>query len=111
MLGNPLWFRPKAMGFGLVPTSWQGWAYSAGWGGTIGLPFLLMLGRHQSVEAMLWLVLSIGAMGYDVWKIVMAIRGAKGQTSPQQAADKQVLYIVDSNRPATGCDCRVAVRR
>lgn len=79
MFGNPQWFRTKAVGFGLVPTSWQGWAYSAGWGGTIGLPFLLMLGRHQSLEALLWLVLSIGAMAYDVWKIVRAIRRPDGE--------------------------------
>lgn len=88
MLGNPQWFRAKAVGFGLVPTSWRGWAYSAAWGGTIGLPFLLMLGRHQSLEAMLWLALSIGAMGYDVWKIMRAIRGPKMQAqvcTPRQA--------------------------
>lgn len=113
MFGNPQWFRPKVVGFGLVPTSWQGWAYSAGWGGTIGLPFLLMLGRHQSLEALLWLVLSIGAMAFDVWQIFRIIRRPKTQTQtcPQQPADEQVLCIVDSNRPQHGRDCRVAVRR
>lgn len=79
MLGNPQWFRAKAVGFGLVPTNWRGWAYSAAWGGTIGLPFLLMLGRHQSVEALLWLMLSLGAMGYDVWQILRVIRGPRAQ--------------------------------
>jgi hypothetical protein len=90
MFGNPQWFRPKAMGFGLVPKSWQGWAYSAGWGGAIGLPFLLMAGRHQSVEALLWLVLSIGAMGYDVWQIVAALRRPKAatQTCPPRPVEK-----------------------
>jgi hypothetical protein len=113
MFGNPQWFRPKAIGFGLVPKSWQGWAYSAGWGGAIGLPFLLMLGRHQSLEASLWLMLSLGAMAFDVWQIFRSLRGTKAATGtcPQPAADKQVLYIVDSDQARRGCDCRVAVRR
>ncbi len=113
MFGNPQWFRPKTIGFGLVPRSWQGWAYSAAWGSTISLPFWLLVDRHQSIEALLWLALSIGAMAYDVWQILTSISRSKKPTqlSPQQQADQQVLYIVDSNRPNTGCNCRVAVRR
>jgi hypothetical protein len=77
MFGNQQWFRPKTIGFGLVPTSWQGWAYSVAWGGTISLPFLLLVGRHQSLEALLWLAISIGAMAHDVWQILKSIKHSK----------------------------------
>jgi len=82
MFGNPQWFRPKAMGFGLVPVRWQGWAYSAAWVGTIGMPFWLLTARHQSLEAMMWLALAAGALAHDVWKIWAAARGTQPARQP-----------------------------
>jgi len=82
MFGNPQWFRSKAIGFGLVPKSWQGWAYSVAWGSTISLPFLLLVGRHQSLEALLWLALSIAAMAHDVWQILTSINRSKQPVQP-----------------------------
>ena len=74
MLGNPQWFRPKAIGFGLVPVRWQGWVYTAAWIGTIGLPFWLLNARHQSLEALAWLTLATGTLAHDVWKIWSEVR-------------------------------------
>jgi hypothetical protein len=79
MFGNPQWFRLKALGFGLIPIRWQGWAYSAAWGSTIALPFWLLVTRHQSFEATLWLTLAIGALGCDVYKMWTSL------CQPQQA--------------------------
>ena len=111
MFGNPHWFRPKPIGFGLIPTKWQGWAYSAAWGSMIGLPFWLLTSRYQSVEAMLWLAISLSAMAYDVWQILTTLRRApkSGQACQQQS--DQVLYILDSKTPHAHCNCGAAVRR
>ena len=111
MFGNPAWFRPKALGFGLVPKGWQGWAYSAGWGSTIGLPFWLLAGRHQSLEAMLWLTLSIGAMAYDVWKILQVIRQPTTKTCPQSEPNQDLRFVENRTRPQPNCTCGAATQR
>lgn len=74
MFGKPDWFRPKSTGFGLIPVRWQGWAYFAGWVGTIGLPFWLMIARHQSLEALLWLTLATGTLAHDAWRMWLFLR-------------------------------------
>src|SRR5262245_23938397 len=99
MFGKPQWFRPKTIGFGLVPVGWQGWTYTAGWVGAIGLPFLLLIGRHQPLEALAWMGLSVGALTYDVSQILRAIRGPRGNAAGSGNAvtrDDGVLYIMDS---------------
>ena len=96
MFGKPQWFRPKAIGWGLVPISWQGWTYTAGWGAAIGLPFLVLIGRHQPLEAMAWVGLSLGALVFDVRQILRAIGGPAANRSAVNKADDGVLYILDS---------------
>jgi len=96
MFGKPQWFRPKTFGWGLVPIAWQGWAYTAAWVAAIALPFLLLIGRHQALEAMAWMGLSLGALTYDVRQILRAIRGPKGGAATAAAKDDSVLYILDS---------------
>jgi len=100
MLGNPQWFRPKAFGWGLVPIRWQGWAYTAGWVSAIGLPFLLLAGRHQGVEAIAWLGLSVGTLLYDVRQILQTLRGYGAHSAAAAVGTKKpddnVLYISDS---------------
>ena len=99
MFGRPQWFRPKTFGWGLVPIAWQGWVYTAGWVAAIGLPFLLLIGRHQAMEAMAWMGLSVGAMTFDVWQILRAMRGPRGGGAGTASAksDDNVLYILDSH--------------
>ena len=81
MFGKPQWFRPKAIGWGLIPISWQGWLYAGGWTGAISLPFLLLIGRHQPVEAMAWLTLGLGALTCDVWQILRGFRAPPASSS------------------------------
>jgi hypothetical protein len=69
MFGNPKWFRSKAVGFGLAPLCVQGWLYAGGWAVAIGLPFLLLVTRHQGLEALVWLVLAFLGLTADVRKI------------------------------------------
>jgi hypothetical protein len=101
MFGKPQWFRPKTIGWGLVPITWQGWLYTGGWGGAIALPFLTLVARHQPLEAMIWMALSIGALACDVWQILRAIRAPRRSPAAATAAchpknDDNVLYILDS---------------
>ena len=98
MFGKPQWFRPKTFGWGLVPISWQGWLYAATWTGAIGLPFLLLIGRHQALEAMAWMGLSVTALTYDVWHILRSFRApaASGSAAAASRSDDKVLYIMDS---------------
>ena len=101
MFGNPHWFRPKTLSFGLIPIRWQGWAYATAWSSAISLPFLVLVGRHQVFEALIWMGLSLAALTHDVWHIFRAFR--QPQASPSGPAadrvsprDDKVLYILDS---------------
>lgn len=97
MFGKPEWFRAKTVSFGLRPVRWQGWLYAGGWATTIALPFLLLVGRHQPLEAAAWLALSTSGLVYDVWQILRAMRGPS-PSRPQAAVRPvdNVLYILDS---------------
>jgi len=101
MFGKPQWFRPKTAGFGLVPVSWPGWLYTGGWISAIAVPFLLLIWRHQPLEATAWMALAMGALYFDVRSIRRAILGpstsnlAKAAGSPPKT-DDNVLYILDS---------------
>jgi len=115
MFGKPQWFRPKTIGWGLVPVTWQGWGYAAGWGGAIALPFLVLLERHQPLEATAWMALSVGALTFDVWQILHAIRGPQtGATAaPADKKEENVLYILDSRpgQPVVTRNYNLQVRR
>ena len=69
MFGNPTWFRPKIVGWGIRPATWQGWAYTAGWIGVMVVPFWMLLLRSQGLEALAWLGCSLGLLWYDVAQI------------------------------------------
>lgn len=108
MFGKPEWFRPKRLGWGLVPITWQGWAYTAVWMLAIAAPFWLLTERHQPLEATTWLVFGIGALLYDVRSILREIRNpapvpasaaAKSVAASSAKAaqeDDGILYIHDS---------------
>lgn len=98
MFGNPAWFRPKTVGWGLTPISWQGWAYALAWIGVIGLPFVGMLWGEMAPQALVWLGVMTGGLIYDVREIRRQMQRASFQAaSPPIAADKDVLYIGDSD--------------
>ena len=100
MFGNPQWFRPKAIGWGLVPVSFKGWLYTGGWIGAIAVPFLLLISRGQALEAFAWMTLGGGALAYDVRQILRSFRVTQSVTATVAAPPKRednVLYIMDSN--------------
>jgi hypothetical protein len=101
MFGNPQWFRPKAIGWGLVPVSFKGWLYTGGWIGAIAVPFLLLISRGQPMEAFTWMTLGIGALAYDVRQILRSFRQPDSTTTTAAVAvppkrEDNVLYIMDS---------------
>jgi hypothetical protein len=97
MFGKPQWFRPKRIGWGLVPVTWQGWLYSAGWVGAMVLPFLLLTGRNQPLEAAAWMTAAITALTYDVWQILRGYRSAAASSATAAGkTEDNVLYILDS---------------
>jgi hypothetical protein len=99
MFGRSEWFRPKRIGWGLVPITWQGWLYSAGWVGAIMLPFLLLTGRQQPTEASVWMAIACGLLAYDVRQILRSYSGSSDAATPAVATGAQgdnILYILDS---------------
>ena len=100
MFGKPQWFREKKLGWGLVPITWQGWTYTAAWGAAIVLPYWVLVERHQAWEATTWLTLGIGALTYDVWQVLRAMKGGAAAQMAAAATDDDILYILD-NGPAT----------
>ncbi len=101
MFGKPHWFRAKKIGWGLVPIRWQGWIYAVSWAAGIALPFMLLVARHQPLEAAAWLALAVSALTYDVWQILRVIRPPLARPSTYAGASTpprhSVLYISDSN--------------
>ena len=65
------------------------------------MPFMLLLARHQPLEAAAWLALAISTLTYDVWQIMRAIREPLASPSAYARASvpprkDRVLYISDS---------------
>lgn len=101
MFGKPQWFRPKVIGWGLTPASWQGWGYTGLWASAIAVPFVILLARHQPIEAMTWMTLGLGALVYDVRQILRAMKptvstAVAPPTTPRK--DDNVLYIMDDGQ-------------
>ena len=101
MFGKPQWFRAKKIGWGLVPIRWQGWIYAVCWSAGIALPFLLLLARHQPLEATAWLALAVSGLTYDVWQILRLIRRPLAPRPTYAGVSVRppndgILYISDS---------------
>ena len=101
MFGKPQWFRAKKIGWGLVPIRWQGWIYAISWSAGIALPFMLLLARHQPLEATAWLAVAVSGLTYDVWQILRIIRSRQAARPIRAGAsvpphDNGILYISDS---------------
>ncbi len=82
MFGNPSWFRKKHLGWGLTPVSWRGWVYSAGWSAVIAVPFVILMSRHQIVEALVWCGAAMLALLFDVRSVLRKIDGPKLDPPP-----------------------------
>src|ERR1700704_1112413 len=90
MFGKPNWFRPKTFGWGLVPITWQGWAYTLAWGGLLVLPFWGLILRHQVVEGLAWIGCGTRLFCFDVRSRLRAMKPPVLSNSKQQ---DDVLYI------------------
>jgi hypothetical protein len=109
MFGNPDWFKPKTIGWGLTPVRWQGWAYTLAWVGIIGLPFALLLLRGQPTESLTWLAVTCGALIYDVRDILHKMQRVNFNdtiTSERVAPQSDVFYIGDSQAGNTSVATR-----
>jgi len=100
MFGKPQWFRPKAIGWGLTPITWQGWGYTAFWAAAIAGPFVLLLSSVGPIESFVWMGLGLGALVYDVRQILLAMNPSKASPATAAAAkpDDNVLYIMDDSQ-------------
>lgn len=98
MFGNPTWFRPKIIGYGLKPVTWQGWAYTLTWAVVLLVPFWALLMRHQVVEALAWLGCSVAFLCYDVWQIRRGLMPpvAAGRPGVPQANDG-IWFLAEEN--------------
>jgi hypothetical protein len=98
MFGKPNWFRPKMIGFGLKPVTWQGWAYTLAWAGVVLLPFWALMMRHQPLEALTWIGCSIGVLAYDVWQIRRGlIPPVVASQQPARQANDGVWFLGEEN--------------
>lgn len=110
MFGNPDWFRPKTVGWGLTPIRWQGWAYALTWMGIIGLPFTLMLVWGLVPQSFVWVAVMAGGLLYDVRDIRKQMQrasfNAAAVATRTQAPEKDILYIGDSEAGTTSLATR-----
>ena len=90
MFGKPEWFREKTFGWGLTPIRWQGWLYACVWIGVLIIPFLVLLARQQTWQAVVWLLFSLGGLMWDVRDILRSMRQKDKPAEP-------TLYIDDDN--------------
>ena len=102
MFGKPQWFRPKVIGWGITPATWQGWGYTGLWTTAIAVPFVLLLSRQQPIEAMIWMTLGLGGLAYDVRQILRGMKPTVTTTAaaptPPARKDDNVLYIMDDGQ-------------
>ncbi len=73
MFGQPQWFKPKSIGYGITPTCWQGWCYTLIWAAVIVLPVFVLSVRGQTFELFIWLIAAIAMLCLDVKQILKAM--------------------------------------
>lgn len=110
MFAKPQWFRARAYEHAVKPVCWQGWLYLASAVALALLPTLMLLGRRQGLEALVWLAV-IGAFLFYELRLVRrnllgpvrapAAEPVMATAVPEQAtAADEGIYFLD--RPAAG---------
>ncbi len=94
MFGRPSWFVEQKIGWGLTPVTWQGWLYTLAWIGVISVPFVMLMTRGLAPEGVIWMTASIGALVWDVHRIIRAKRAGD---SPVADESSHVHYIGDDD--------------
>ena len=92
MFGKREWFEVKAIGGGLRPVVWQGWAYALAWIGVVAVPFSALVLRQQPLDACIWMVAAMGLLTWDVRSLRQSLLASEPGES--------VLYIDDDG----GCE-------
>ena len=109
MFGKPEWFQKKSVGWGLRPVLWKGWLYAMLWAGVICIPFIALLANTKVVESLIWVVVMIFALLWDVQHVMREIDAPVEATEVQDAAiddaieaeavEDDVLIIDDDTQP------------
>ena len=89
---SPSGFREKKVGWGLRPVSWKGWLYAIVWAAVICGPFMAMLASHLLIESLVWAVVMMFALLWDVQHVRRELNG-----TPHEEAD--VLIIDEDTEP------------
>lgn len=98
MFCNPDWFRLAKSGWGLWPTTWQGWGYAAVSPFVVSVPTLTFIALSLLPEALIWLAVSAIGWAWDVNKVVKEKRTKEdlenlyyiGDAASEQAVDASV---------------------
>jgi amino acid permease len=57
---HKFWFKPKEIGYGARPTTWEGWAFSGTYVAVIAIAAVVMLSSRHDVDSFgAWLVFGI----------------------------------------------------
>lgn len=75
MFAKPNWFCTKSFGHRVRPANWRGWLYVTGAVVIAMLPTLVLLGRRQGLEALIWLAAVAAFVAYDLWQVRRALSG------------------------------------
>ncbi|MEQ8784874.1 MAG: hypothetical protein RIC55_01185 [Pirellulaceae bacterium] len=97
MFGKAQWFRPSRGAKGIVPATWQGWAYTAAWGGVVAFPAAALAANVGLFQSLIWLAASGGMWFVDVMQVRRDMNPSPAASSPSStpAVDENVLYIGD----------------
>jgi len=71
-MGNQYWFKPKVFGYGATPTTWEGWAITAGYCVVIAivtLAAILLIESRGVTGAVLWVL-------WALWGTVLIVATA-----------------------------------
>ena len=82
--GDPAWFRSHRRGWGLEPVTRSGWIYCTAWLIAGTLPTILLLGRGQVPEALLWFAVASTLLCRDV-RLVNRASGSSAAKSEKSA--------------------------
>ena len=102
MFGKPEWFRPKRIGWGLVPICWRGWLYTALWMLVMILPFLILLGRGQVPEAVLWLAGTMTVLVWDIRTVLRAMNPPAVLPTPAPPKPRPEIEFLDDDDASDG---------
>ena len=102
MFAKPHWFRTKSIGSGVTPACWRGWLYVAGAVAIALLPTLLLLGRRQGLEGLIWLSVVGGFLAYEFWQVRRSLLGYC--TTKPVASTDTAMAALTPGAPQAGDD-------